>query len=198
MSKTILFVLLAPYADWEAAYLASAVRMFAPDTYTIRTVSLHKGEVESMGGFHTQVDFDLDTMPADYEALVLIGGMSWRTQEARQIQALAVACVQKGKLLGGICDAAGFLATTGILNNVRHTGNGLENLQQWAGEAYTGEKNYIREPAVCDQKIVTANGTAPLEFAREVLLALEAAPDETILEWYNFHKLGMYHAPIPQ
>lgn len=198
MAKTILFVLLAPYADWEAAYLSSAVRMLAPQKYVIKTVSLHMGEAESIGGFHARIDYDLATMPADYEALVLIGGMSWRTQDAKSIQPIVVECVQKGKLLGGICDAAGFLAVSGVLNHVRHTGNGLENLQQWAKDAYTGEKNYLLEPAVCDQKIVTANGTAPLEFAKEVLGALQAAPDEKILEWYQFHKLGMYHAPIPQ
>lgn len=45
---------------------------------------------------------------------------------------------------------------------------------------------------------MTANGTAALEFAREVLLALEAAPEEKIIEWFNFHKLGFYDAPMPK
>ncbi len=45
---------------------------------------------------------------------------------------------------------------------------------------------------------MTANGTAALEFAREVLLALEAAPEEKIIDWFNFHKLGFYDAPMPK
>lgn len=170
--------------------------MLAPDEYEIKTVSLEMGSVESMGGFRACVDFDLQTMPQDYQAVFLIGGMSWRSESAQQVKPLVLQCVRQGKLLGGICDAAGFLSTTGVLNQVRHTGNGLENFQQWAGDAYTGETNYLLEPAVCDQKIVTANGTAALEFAREALLAL-GLPENKVLEWYHFHKLGMYRAPIP-
>ena len=43
-----------------------------------------------------------------------------------------------------------------------------------------------------DQNIVTANGTAALEFAKEALLALDAAPEPLIQEWFAFHKLGYY------
>lgn len=198
MAKRVLFGILDQYADWEAAYLSSALRMLAPDSYHIKTVSLTMDCVESIGGFYVRPDYDLSTMPSDYEALLLIGGMSWRTQAAERWKPRVQECAENGRLLGGICDAAGFLATAGLLNEVQHTGNGLENLQQWAGAAYTGEANYLLEPAVYHQKIVTANGTAALEFAREVLLALEAAPEEKIWEWYHFHKLGMYQAPVPQ
>ena len=40
MVTTVLFALLAPYADWEAAYLASALRMLAPDVFEVKTVAL--------------------------------------------------------------------------------------------------------------------------------------------------------------
>lgn len=69
---------------------------------------------------------------------------------------------------------------------------------QWAGAAYTGEALYQREHAVHDHGIITANGTAPMEFAREVLLALGAAPAEAIFAAYQFHKLGCYDAPMPE
>ena len=45
--------------------------------------------------------------------------------------------------------------------------------------------------------IITANGTAALEFAKEVLLAVGLAPENKINEWYNFHKLGYYCAAMP-
>lgn len=196
MKKLLLFIILEQYADWEAAYLSSAVRMLVPEVFDIKTVSIKRGLVESIGGFRTQADYDLQTMPEHYEAMFLIGGMTWRTEEAREVVPFIQACAEKGKLLGGICDAAGFLSTAGLLNDVRHTGNGLENLQQWAGGTYTGAANYVLEPAVCDGKILTANGTAPLEFAKEALFALGVEQDK-VLEWYNFHKLGMYRAPVP-
>ena len=107
-------------------------------------------------------------------------------------------CLEKGKVLGGICDASGFLGTAGILNNVNHTSNDLNDLKQWAGKAYTGEQKYVMRQAVRDGNIVTANGTAPLEFAKEVLFALKAAPEKVITEWYNFHKLGWYNVSMPE
>ena len=50
---------------------------------------------------------------------------------------------------------------------------------------------------VMDGNIITANGTAYLEFAKEVLLALEAASDKMITQWYSFYKLGYYYVPVP-
>lgn len=37
-----------------------------------------------------------------------------------------------------------------------------------------------------------------MEFAREILLALQVADENTITCWYEFHKLGMYAAPLPE
>ena len=90
------------------------------------------------------------------------------------------------------------MGTLGVLNKVKHTSNDLEDMKQWAGSAYTNEANYLWQQAVRDNNIITANGTAALEFAQEVLLALQVAPEEKIAEWYNFHKLGYYAAPLPR
>lgn len=196
--KTILFVLLDQWADWEAAYLSSAIKMLGQNEYSNKTVSLTREPVESIGGFCVVPDYDVQSVPADYEALILIGGMSWRSEISKSIKPLVDKCIADGKVLGGICDASGFLGTIGVLNNVRHTSNDLNDLKAWAGKAYTNEKNYIMEQAVSDNKIITANGTAALEFAKEVLLALKVAPQEKITEWYNFHKLGYYNAPMPK
>lgn len=196
MKKTILFVILDQYADWEGAYLSSALKMLNGEEYTVKTVSLTKDSIESIGGFHALPDYDIHSIPEDYEALILIGGMTWRNENAAQIKPLVEKCLEAGKILGGICDASAFLGTAGALNHVRHTSNDLNDLKQWAGNAYTGENQYLMEQAVRDQNIITANGTAALEFAREVLLALEAAPEDKIIEWYRFHKYGYYEAPI--
>lgn len=197
MKKTVLFVLLPQYADWEAAYLASALAMLGQGALQTKVVGLSREPVESIGGFRTLPDYALDELPVEFDALILIGGMAWRSEAARRVEPLVKSCVAAGKLLGGICDAAGFLGTTGVLNRVRHTANDLEDLRHWAGEAYAGEALYVREQAVRDANIVTANGTAALEFAREVLLALEVVPERKVEEWYAFHKLGFYGAPMP-
>lgn len=194
MKKTILFVILQQYADWEAAYLSSGINMLGDGSYEIKTVSLTNESIASIGGFHTVPDYDIKSIPSDYEALILIGGMTWRNEKAKQIKLLVEECFKKGKVIGGICDASAFLGTVGILNNLNHTSNDLNDLKKWAGNSYTGEEKYIMQQAVSDKNIITANGTAALEFAKEVMLSLKVAPENNIIEWYNFHKLGYYNA----
>jgi len=198
MKKTVLFVILDQYADWEAAYITSAITMLGQGNYEIKTVSLIKDFVQSIGGFRIMPDYDIKSVPTDYEALILIGGMTWRNEQSQQVKTLVDDCRQKGKVLGGICDASAFLGTVGVLNNVNHTSNDLKDLKQWAGSAYNGETKYIARQAVRDKNIITANGTAAMEFAKEILLALNAASEEKIIEWYNFHKLGCYSVPMPK
>ena len=198
MRKTILFVILQQYADWEAAYISSAISMLGQDNYEIKTVSLSKDYVQSIGGFKVLPDYDVASVPNDYEALILIGGMTWRSENTQPIKVLAKDCFQRGKLLCGICDASAFLGTAGILNHVVHTSNDLNDLKQWAETNYTGEENYIVKQAVCNKNVITANGTAPLEFAKEILRALHITDEKTIADWYNFHKLGFYIAPMPK
>lgn len=196
--KDILFVILQQYADWEAAYISSAITMLGQEKYNIKTVSLSEDYVKSIGGFKVLPDYDVKSVPDNYEALILIGGMTWRSENTQQIKTFAENCFHKGKVLGGICDAAAFLGTTGVLNEVYHTSNDLNDLKQWAGSIYKGEAKYIAKQAVRDKNIITANGTAPLEFAKEILLALNIASEEKIIDWYNFHKLGYYTAPMPK
>lgn len=198
MEKTILFVILEQWADWEAAYLASALRMLGQGQYSMKTVSLTKNSVESIGGFRVIPDYEIQSIPLDYEALILIGGMTWRNENTGRIKSLVNKCLANGKVLGAICDASAFLGTAGVLNDINHTSNDLDELKRWAGKTYTGEEKYMLKQVVSDKNIITANGTAPLEFAREVMLALKAAPEDKIIEWFNFHKLGYYEAAIPQ
>lgn len=197
MTKTILFLILQQYADWEVAYISSAISMLEQGKYEIKTVSLSKDCVQSIGGFKVLPDYDITSVPDDYEALILIGGMTWRSENTQQIKELVEDCFEKGKILGGICDASAFLGTVGVLNNVLHTSNDLNDLKKWAGSAYTGEEKYIAKQAVSDKNIITANGTAPMEFAKEILLVLNVDKDK-VSDWYNFHKLGFYTAPMPK
>ena len=65
------------------------------------------------------------------------------------------------------------MAKHGFLNNVKHTGNTIQQLKLWGGQEYTNEAGYEEKQAVSDQNIVTANGTGQLEFCRELLLLLK-------------------------
>ncbi len=197
MKKLVLFVILDKYSDWEVGYLSSLLLYLGKDEYSIKTVSLTKKSIQSLGGFTVLPDYDIESAPMDFEGLILIGGMSWRTEGANQIKPLIQVALDKKRVLGSICDASGFLGTMGILNHIKHTANDLDDLKQWGGKQYTGEKNFRREQAIRDNSIVTANGTAALEFTKEVLLALNITSEKSIQEWYNYHKVGYYEAPMP-
>ncbi len=192
MKKIVLFVLLEQFADWEAAYLSSGLYLLGQGKYEVKTVSLTKDKVQSIGGFQIMPDYDIQSVPSEYEAVVLIGGSAWRDESALKIKPLAESCYLMGRILGGICAASAFLGSIGVLNSAYHTSNDLADLKQWAGAQYTGGARYVKLQAVSDKNIITANGTAALEFAREVLLALKAAPEDKINGWYRFHKLGYY------
>lgn len=197
MKKRILLVVLNLYSDWEAAYLSSFINLMGKGEFLVETVSTTKNPIKSLGSFTVLPDYDVQSVPEDYEAVILIGGMSWREEEAKMVVPLVEDAVAKHKIIGAICDSTVFIGGMGLLNNVNHTSNDLDDLKQWAGIMYTGEAKYIKEPAVSDQKIITANGTATLEFTREVLKALKIAPEELIEGWCRFHKLGCYKAAMP-
>ena len=191
--KTVLLALLEQYADWEAAYVSTAVHMLGQRKFVVKTVSLSKEPVTSIGGIRVVPDYTVGSVSKDYDALLLIGGLCWREERAQQMIPLVEHCVKRGKVLGGICDAAAFLASIGVLDSVKHTGNRLSALQEWKGTKYKGAENYQARQAVFDRNIITANGSAPLEFAREVLTALHVAEEAMVEDWYVLHKLGYYN-----
>ena len=189
--KTILYFLLDQWADFEAAYLSTAVTMIGGGNFENKIVSLTTNPVKSIGGFSVLPDYDLNNVPQEYDALILIGGLSWHNEEAYQVKSFVEKTIKEGKLLGAICDACRFLGTIGVLNYGKHTANDLAELKESAGAAYINEAQFIHRQAVNDKNIVTANGTATVEFAKEVLLALQVAEEKVINAWYEFHKLGL-------
>lgn len=196
--QEILLFLLEKYVDWEAAYLSTAVYSMSRDNYEIKTVSLSKELLYSAGGLCVVPDYDLESMPEDYAALILVGGYTWRTGNVAVLRPVVERCISQNRLLGAICDATVYLASIGKLNHVKHTSNDLAGLMDYAGEAYCGSGNYIVRNVVGDQSIITSNGAAPVEFAREVLLWLQAAPPAKIDQWFLFHRLGYYAVPEAQ
>ncbi len=195
MSNEILYILLPDYAAHEVVYLSQAV---ASDEYALkenpkyvnRVVAPTMEPVKSIGGFLTLPDYSFESIPDDYAALVLIGGFGWATPVAEQVAPIVRNAIARGKIVGAICNAASFMAKCGFLNNVRHTGNGLEQLKLWGGENYANPEGYANVQAVSDKNIVTANGSASLEFAKELLLLLENDSPERIEMYYQFNKQG--------
>ena len=195
MNNEILYILLPDYAAHEAVYLSQAIASdeFAlkeNPKYVNKVVAPTLEPVKSIGGFRTLPDYSFETMPGDYAALVLIGGFGWSTPLADQVVPIVKQAIEKGKIVGAICNGASFMAKHGFLNSVKHTGNGLEQLKLWGGENYTNPDGYTHTQAIAGNNIVTANGSATLEFAKELLLLLENDTTERIGMYYQFNRQG--------
>ena len=193
--QEVLFVVLEEYADWEAAAIAAALNEKPEEgekKFIVKTVTLDGEPVTSIGGFKVLPDYSVETAPEDFAGLVLIGGNSWRKEDSGKVLDLVEKAQSKNVTVGAICDATVFMGMNGKLNVEKHTSNHLPELKEAAGSNYTGEGSYLEQQAVRDGKLITANGSAYLEFGKEVLYALNAAPEEEIEEWYSFFKQGYY------
>lgn len=195
MNNEVLYLLLPDFAEHEMVFLAQAITsddasLKSHPKYVNKIVAPTPEPVRSIGGFRMLPDYTFDTLPDDYAALVLIGGFGWLSPTAERVVPLVAQAVASGKIVGAICNAASFLAMHGFLNGIAHTGNGIDQLKQWGGANYTGAAMYRHAQAVTDRGIVTANGSATLEFAREMLLLLENDTPERIEQYYQFNKQG--------
>ena len=110
--KEVIFVLLNEFADWEGAFIAACLNQGvmpgSPVPYKVKTLSITKAPVSSIGGFRVLPDYDLKDMPEDYAGLILIGGMSWFSPEAELIAPLIEKAIKDKKVVGGICNASVF------------------------------------------------------------------------------------------
>lgn len=195
MNNEILYILLPDYAAHEAVYLSEAIASdeFAlkeKPKYVNKVVAPTLEPVKSIGGFRTLPDYSFDTLPDDYAALILVGGFGWSTPVAERVVPIVRRAIEKGRIVGAICNGASFIAKHGFLNTVKHTGNGPEQLKLWGGANYTNPDGYVHAQAVSDRNIVTANGSAALEFAKELLSMLGNDTPERIEMYYQFNKQG--------
>ena len=194
--KKVLYVLLPQFAEHEMPYLTQPLRsdsfaMKESPKYENKIVAESMEPVEAISGFRLLPDYTFDSIPDDYAALVLIGGYGWKGEAAERVAPLVVDAISKGRIVGAICNAASWMASKGFLNKVRHTGNGVEQLQLWGREAYTNAAGYINEQTVSDKNIVTANGSASLEFACEILTLLKNDEPKEIEMYKTFYKMGL-------
>lgn len=190
VKKEILTFIFDGYADWESAYICAELN--AEDTeYVVKTISFDKFPKKSMAGFTVIPDYTIDEYPKAFAMLLLIGGKAWQEKQNEKVKPIVDYAVAQGIPVGAICGATFFMAENGYLDQVKHTSNTLEFMKAQAPH-YRGDAYYIEKQAASDQNIITANGTATLEFAKEILLCLKVKSKKQIEQWYQFNKQGFY------
>ncbi|GCF94122.1 glutamine amidotransferase [Enterococcus florum] len=186
MKQTAIFFLVDQYADWEGAYLSALLNR--SEQWTIKTAAL-QDEVTSIGGFTTKVDYRLADLPEQAELFVLIGGNTWDF-ENEQLKSRVKRDLENGVVVGAICGAVDYLAKNGLLTSYAHTGNTIFFWSDYSN--YTNPADFIEQQAVRDRNLVTANGTAPLEFTEQLLLALDFDTAEEVEKTVAMYRLGYY------
>lgn len=179
-------------SDWEAGYAVAGINgpqfQKQPGRYRIRTVAPHEGSVVTMGGIRIQPDLTLDALrPADSTMLILPGGTAWDEGKHTETVERARAFLDAGVPVAAICGATAALARGGLLDDRRHTSNAPEYL---AATRYCGAALYEEAPAVTDRNVVTASGTAPLDFALHIFRLLDAYTPAVLDAWYNLFRTG--------
>lgn len=184
--KKAIFLMLDEYADWEGAYLASQINQ--SQDWEVKTASIQK-KVISIGGFRTLVDYQLEQIPTDSDLLVLVGGNSWSTKNDN-LKHLIELRLMNNQYVAAICGAVDYLAENGLLTNFKHTGNAKYLWRDFS--QYQNDHDFIEAQVVRDKNLVTANGTAPLDFTQSVLKMVHFKDSDQIDKDIDLYRLGFY------
>lgn len=182
-------------ADWETGYVMAELcsgRFFREDAplLTLRTVGLTDERVKTMGGLTVIPDITLDEVSVSEESLLILpGGNTWGDAKHLPVINKAKEILLSGGAVAAICGATLALASAGLLDERSHTSNGPGFLDMFC-PSYRGTNHYVDEPAVSDGKLITAAGTAPLEWAREILDVLGVFTCEKLQAWYSHFRTG--------
>jgi putative intracellular protease/amidase len=179
-------------ADWEAAFAIAGINnpqfQITPGRYGVRTVGLTPAPIVTMGGVRIQPDSALDDIsPLKSSMLILPGGASWEYGANAAAIDMARRFIAHCVPVAAICGATLALARAGLLDNRYHTSNGREYLE---ASGYRGGRFYRDEPSIADQGVITASGTAPVDFAREIFEALHMYRAEALDAWYGLFRYG--------
>jgi putative intracellular protease/amidase len=181
-------------SDWETGYITAELntgRFFKQSDKPVRVITIAntKDAVKTMGGITILPDQTVaETTFTGNDLLILPGGETWLEDIHLPILSVATEFLPKGMIVGAICGATFALAKAGILDTRKHTSNDLNFLQQVCPD-YKGAELYLNEPAVTDNNVITAPGTAPLEFAQHILKRLDVFKPESLEAWYKLNKL---------
>ncbi|MGG1015043.1 type 1 glutamine amidotransferase family protein [Bacillus subtilis] len=180
-------------SDWEYGYLIAELnsgRYFKQDAASLKvvTVGANKEMITTLGGLSIKPDISLDECTLESQDLIILpGGNTWGEDIHQPILKKVGDALKLGTTIAAICGATLGLANEGYLNSRKHTSNDLEYMKMVCPN-YKGETLYEKEPAVSDENLVTASGTAPLEFAVEVLKKLDVFAPDTLRSWYKLNK----------
>lgn len=189
-TKNIYLFLFDTLSDWEIGYIAAGINnpmlQRTPDKYQLKTFSIDGEPIRTIGGLKITPDLSIDEVDlSNTEMLILPGGATWDHGNNKEITALAKIFHAQNITVAAICGATLGLANIGLLDFTQHTSNSKDYL---LNSNYQGGEYYTNVLSISDKGIITAPGTAALEFAREIFKELHLYTDEVLDAWYKLFK----------
>lgn len=190
--KIIYLFLFNTLSDWEIGYVTAGINnpmmQINPKKYQLKTFSIDGKPIRTIGGLKITPDLSMTEVSiTDAAMLILPGGNGWDDGGNQEIIPLAKTFHENQIKVAAICGATLGLAKCGLLDSIQHTSNSKNYL---LNSHYSGGKYYINELSVSNAGIITASGTAPLEFARDIFKELNLYKDEVLKAWYKLFKTG--------
>jgi putative intracellular protease/amidase len=185
MRDTVYMLVFDGFADWQTALALYEVHR--PGDWQVRTVGFSSRPVLSIGGLQVQPDLTVDQLDPLRAALLIVpGGHRWERGE----DAAATIAARRMHIAGAVVAAIGsgtrVLAGAGLLGHGRHAGDDCFDRQR---PSYAGAEHYdARALAVCNGGIISARAVGGVEFAREVIRALDLYNASDREYWYRWFK----------
>ena len=189
-TENVYIFLFDGFSDWEIAYLTPELKK--SKKIVLKYFTIDGLEIISAGGFRITPDLSIKELnPAKISVLILPGGAAWEEKSIKGIDSLVETLNSEKRIIAAICGATTYLGQKGYLDEVKHTSNALEYLQYIAPN-YKGKKGYQSDFSVTGENIVTANGIAPIEFAREIFRKINLNSERDIEKWFQLFKNGIW------
>ena len=185
--------LLNTLADWEIAYITSELNSGRYSDRTKPPIELIKignttESAKTMGGISITPDECIDNIEFNEgDILILPGADTWEEDNNKKVIDIVPDLLTRNIIVGAICGATVALAKKGVLDGRKHTSNGKGFLEMFASE-YSGANNYLEQPVVVDDNLITASGLCPLEFSYEIIKKTNLMKPETLEAWYRLYK----------
>ena len=195
MEQAVHVVVFDGLPDWEPALALAALR---DASIPVRSVGFSSEPVITAAGLRVVPDLALEEVDvARVKLLVVPGGDHWGASgyPVNAFHDLLKRLRTAGVPIAAICGATVALARAGVLEGKPHTGNGRAWLETMA-PTYPGADLYRDELAVSQDGLITAPGSAPVEFAREVIRELDVMPADKLEHWFTLFKTGRMPAGV--
>ncbi|MBD3208770.1 MAG: hypothetical protein GF370_04995 [Candidatus Nealsonbacteria bacterium] len=141
----------------------------------VKTASDKKGLAIGAEGGEAEIDFLVSEVTVEeFDGVIFVGGPGCLDHlDNNESYELAEETVQKGKLLASICISPVILAKAGVLEGKKATVWSSEMNKQGVKKLKEQGAEYLDEPVVEDEGVITACGpSAAKQFGKAVLSAL--------------------------